>query len=523
MLCEKTFKSLGGEGAHMCRCHGQVHPVRTLMSTTQCLACLKEYHTMGRLKAHLQRADHCRATLVGRGFREEIQPGIGSHEDLLRCATWDGRPPLPAEGPLPRPARLRDFSAEHIALYEDLVLCILEGPVDGFEAQARSIIHKYPISWTQCQLTIREVLNQLVHGGLPDCDGAEIDAKIKVLTHLQTASAWAFLLNVMEHSAPALPAVDDLPSYVANFEIVENFMPVPRQFSRERVFLHAFSGRRRAGDLQHYLEAAFNRVSDGQLLHVVSMDVVIDPLWGDARNETIRTFWLEGARKGFVQGGLCGPPCETWSQARFAQVADATRRQPRPLRSAEEPWGLPSLSLRELEQIAVGNELLLFSLELLMSLAISEGCGAIEHPGEPTDIDKPSIWRLAFVQMLLQLPGFQVVDFAQGLLGAPTPKPTRLLTLNLSTLPSRIHAHRLCPDLPRRAAIGRLDSGQWATTGLKEYPPALNKALGEAFAFHLRCTECSAEAPIDAQFLDRCRSMHIAEYGTFMGQDFAGG
>ena len=185
--------------------------------------------------------------------------------------------------------------------------------------------------------------------------------------------------------------------------------------------------------------------------------------------------------------------------------------------------GLPSLSLRELEQIAVGNELLLFSLELLMSLAISEGCGAIEHPGEPTDIDKPSIWRLAFVQMLLQLPGFQVVDFAQGLLGAPTPKPTRLLTLNLSTLPSRIHAHRLCPDLPRRAAIGRLDSGQWATTGLKEYPPALNKALGEAFAFHLRCTECSAEAPIDAQFLDRCRSMHIAEYGTFMGQDFAGG
>ena len=262
-----------------------------------------------------------------------------------------------------------------------------------------------------------------------------------------------------------------------SFETVENFTPVPRQFSKERVFLHAFSGRRRAGDLQHYLESAFGRVSDGQLLHVVSMDVVIDPLWGDARNEAIRTFWLDGARQGFVHGGLCGPPCETWSQARFAQVADSLRRQLRPLRSSDEPWGLPSLSLRELEQIEVGNELLLFSFELLMSLAISEGCGALEHPGEPKDLDKPSIWRLAFVQMLSQLPGFQVVDFAQGLLGASSPKPTRLLTLNLDTLPSRIHAHRLCPDLPRRAAIGRLELWPVGNDGVERIPPGLKQGI----------------------------------------------
>ena len=523
MLCEKPFKSFGGEGAHMCRCHGHVHPVRTLMGTTQCQACLKEYHTMGRLKAHLLRADHCRTTLVGRGMREEIQPGIGSHDDRLRCAMWDGRlPPLPAEGPLPCPNRQRDFSPEHIALYEDLVLCLMDVDVEGFEPHVRQLIHTYPISWTQCQLTIREVLSQLAQEGIPDCDGADLDAKIKILTHLQSPKAWAFLLVKNEPVAPSLPAIEELTSLVASFEVVEDVTPVPRLFFQERVFLHAFSGRRRAGDLQHYLESAFGRFSEGKLLHVVSMDVVIDPLWGDARNEEIRKFWLDGARRGFVQGGLCGPPCETWSQARFAQVEDSSRRQPRPLRSSEEPWGLPSLSLRELEQIEVGNELLLFSFDLLTSLAISGGCGALEHPGEPKAVDKPSIWRLAFVQLLAQLPGFQVVDFAQGLLGASTPKPTRLLTLNLDTLPSRIHAHRLCPDLPRRVAIGRLDSGQWATTGLKEYPPALNKALGEAFAHHLQGTGSPSAASVEAQFLDRCRSMHVSAHGTHMGPDFAG-
>ena len=174
-----------------------------------------------------------------------------------------------------------------------------------------------------------------------------------------------------------------------------------------------------------------------------------------------------------------------------------------------------------MEQTEVGNELLLFSFELMVSLACPAGSGVLEHPGEPKAQDKPSIWRLALVQILSQLSGFDVVDFAQGLLGARSPKPTRLLTLNLSTLPQRIHAHRLCPDLPKRSAIGKLETGQWATTGLKEYPPALNKALGEAFAHHLQCTDDIPATDIDAQFLERCRNMHVSDFGCHIGPDYA--
>ena len=396
MQCEKAFKSFGGEGAHMHRCHGHVHPVRTLMSTTHCGACLKEYHTMGRLKAHLLRADPCRTALLGSGLRVEVQPGIGSLDDSARYALWDNRlPPLPAAGPLPLPGRHRDFAIEDVELYEELVLGLLDLPTEGFEAQVRTMIQRRPITWTRCYATITEVIQQLDLEGLPDSEAQQVVCKRSVLEHLRRPSEWQFLCIHRTQPDSALPGLNELPHLVDSFEIKDDYIPVPRPPSRERVFLHAFSGRRRAGDLQHYLEAAFARSSEGVLLHVVSMDVVIDPLWGDARNEEVRDFWLRGARQGFVQGGLCGPPCETWSQARHVQVEDTAKKQPRPLRSCEDPWGISSLSLREMEQTEVGNELLLFSFELMVSLACSAGSGVLEHPGEPKAQDKPSILALS--------------------------------------------------------------------------------------------------------------------------------
>ena len=121
MSCQVSCKTLGGEGAHMHRAHGEVHPVRTLMGSTQCGACLREYFTMGKLKAHLIRSTSCRTTLVGRGHREEVRPGLGSTEDTQRWLAWDNRvPPLPAEGPRLQDGHPRDFDTEHGALYEDI-------------------------------------------------------------------------------------------------------------------------------------------------------------------------------------------------------------------------------------------------------------------------------------------------------------------------------------------------------------------------------------------------------------------
>ena len=124
------------------------------------------------------------------------------------------------------------------------------------------------------------------------------------------------------------------------------------------------------------------------------------------------------------------------------------------------------------------------------------------------------------MQFLCLLPGFEYVDFAQGLLGAKTPKPTRFLTLNMDTLPQFIHSHRICADLPKTAAIGKDAMGQWATTGLKEYPPALNRALGESFAHHLLQRDMDDSVSVDNDFLDRCRLMHVDVFGSRIGPDY---
>ena len=520
MSCQKAFRSLGGEGAHMHRTHGEVHPVRHLMGSTQCAACLTEYFTMGKLKMHLIRSSACRTTLIGRGNREPAQPGLGSTEDTERWTRWDNRlPPLAAAGPRLQEVPGRDFDAKHQELYEEIILGILDIDTEEFETFVRRCTRRYPISWTRCRLTLIEAHQQCAAGSL-DVSTTHMDSCMEVLQRLSHEAAWPFLAQLHCTPPPSVPLQEELDRRIQAAQIAQARPTIPRQLGRERVFLHAFSGRRRAGDLQHYLEAAFARNADGVLLHVVSMDVVIDKEWGDACRPATRDFWLRGALSGFVQGGLCGPPCETWSQARFVNENNGAERQPRPLRSLEWLWGLSSLSLREQGQVAVGNELLIFSIDLLICLARSDGIGVLEHPGEPADETKPSIWRLPIIQILRQLPGFEFVDFAQGLLGAKSPKPTRFLTLNMDSLPTFLHTHRLCPDLPRTAAIGKTAEGQWATTSLKEYPPALNRALGESIAHHLLQQPFCHDTVIDADFLDRCRSMHVSDFGEYFGPDY---
>ena len=460
MHCRRACRTLGGEGAHMHRVHGEINPVRHLMDSTQCSACLKEYHTMGKLKMHLLRSTECRTALIGRGHRGPVQPGLGSIEDTARLVKWDNKiPPLVAAGPHLPAVHGRDFDVEHHVLYENVILGILDDTIASYEDHVRACIQEHPISWTKCRITLLEARRQLEAGFL-DVDETHLQMCKRVLDRLATVEEWPFLDQLQSVPPPAVPSMDDINQQIEMTQVAPAKNAVPRQIGRERVFLHAFSGRRRPGDLQHYLEAAFARNADGIVLHVVSMDVVIDPDWGNACKQETRDFWLRGALSGFVQGGLCGPPCETWSQARFANVDEGSGRQPRPLRSLEWLWGLPSLSLRELGQVAIGNELLLFSIDLLICLARSEGLGVLEHPGEPDDETKPSIWRLPIMQLLRQLPGFEFVDFAQGLLGAKSPKPTRFLTLNMSSLPKFLHSHRLCPDLPRSAAIGKTKEGQ---------------------------------------------------------------
>ena len=151
-----------------------------------------------------------------------------------------------------------------------------------------------------------------------------------------------------------------------------------------------------------------------------------------------------------------------------------------------------------------------------MELALSDGFAVLEHPAEPAQPEAASIWRLPFMQVLLAMPHVQQLRFAQGLLGAPSPKPTHLLVVNLPELLGDLRRHRVRRELPRQTAIGKSHTGAWRTTILKEYPPAFCCSMAESFlrAFDA-CEVDHSIAPSD-EFLRRCAVMVCTEYGQAM-------
>eukprot|EP00959_Pyramimonas_sp_CCMP1952_P194252 4062222-Pyramimonas_sp.AAC.1 len=127
-------------------------------------------------------------------------------------------------------------------------------------------------------------------------------------------------------------------------------MVVPYKLRRPEVFrLNLFCGRRRQGDIQWHL-SDLQATSDIQVRH--------------------RRVWVTGG----------GPPCETWSAARWNDGG------PPPLRTQSYIWGVPWCTEAQHMQARTGN-LLLFTITQLLAEHIRAGtCGWIEHP-------PPALWR----------------------------------------------------------------------------------------------------------------------------------
>ena len=413
--------------------------------------------------------------------------GIGSLAHRVEQRQHDGLlPPLQAQGPrLPdRPLRAQDL--EHAALIEELVKILETGGsrsvlLARFEEEIKDTV----ISWTQCKLTL-QILQDEYNQEMEEITGVARATVVDIVGTLVDPQHWPFLQVQRSCTFPVDKALEHYELWCQRLCEGDQTQPiwtssrVPRPVGKERIVLHAFAGRRRLGDYQWYLESLMSD-APGLTLHVVSIDIIIDRHYGDLSRADVQEFWLAGIREGWVHSFLGGPPCCTWSKARgVALEGQDPSRGPRPVRSAEHLWGLPSLALRELWQILDGNVLLGFCILALGELALQDRCGIVEHPAEPEAPEAPSIWKLPIVQLLFQLPGMKRLKLSQGLLGADSCKPTELIALNLPALPTAIVQWRVTPDLPRNGNIGRDETGQFRTAQLKEYPPAFCGAMAQA-------------------------------------------
>ena len=533
VACQRSCRNAAGEGAHMFRVHGRINGLRYLFDGTACPACLKEYHTHGHLLAHLRSQTNCQEQLRARQLHCDPAPGIGSTANRRLAAQHNGLIPYQhGHGPLPEVCVPRPPRQEDAAFYDFVCEFILQAPQASLQDLCTRFVEGargHRISWTSLQATLQAVQANLTAQDFAQCALAESDV-LDLLALLGSPEPWPMF---QQATRDAVPLDEDLNYFEHWLEQLLNledpwqrYAPtVPRLFYQERVFLHAFSGRRRHGDLQWYLEAAFQQRPD-VMLTVVSMDLVVDAEWGDISKSTTRAFWLNAAAQGYITGFLAGPPCCTWSQARGRQLTETDRMGPRIIRNKDELWGFLSVSLREQLALTDGNLLLGFSVLILYTLLCgsTDGAGVLEHPAEPKDADLASIWRLPLLRFLQTLPEVELITFAQGLLGADSPKPTALMSLRLPGLMHALHSHRVCRELPRATTIGKDSEGAYRTAALKEYTPAMCRALARAFLQSTPFPEEDAVcASIPTEILDRCKSMYCGEFQTHFGPDHVGG
>ena len=109
--------------------------------------------------------------------------------------------------------------------------------------------------------------------------------------------------------------------------------------------LYFFSGQRRPGDYQDWLDQALAVVHYS--VWVIGLDVAIDAKLCDLSCSGRVARWLDLAIAGRVVMVLGGPPCETWGVARWNGGSRVIGAGPRAVRSSEHLWGLQDLDAGE--------------------------------------------------------------------------------------------------------------------------------------------------------------------------------
>ena len=190
--------------------------------------------------------------------------------------------------------------------------------------------------------------------------------------------------------------------------------PAPPPCLRELFVINFFSGVRREGDIQHWIMLA--SPPPGYVVTAISVDIIFDSRNGDLTRVEIQQLWVDFISRATVVGAYLAPPCNTWSISRWRALSDGMG--PRPVRSASQPFGLPSMSLREVEHVLLGNSLLFFAMDIMVLQSFLNRIAVIEHPVPHDPLFYPSIWHTTAMKMIRTIPAFVEVDVFQGYYGA---------------------------------------------------------------------------------------------------------
>ena len=419
--CRQTFKTNAAWSVHAFRKHGRVTPARQFAVGNTCEFCLKTFHDHMGLVNHIGNNPHCYWQYHVRGQTAEPQPSFNSRAEIkvrsdLRC------PAYKVDGPRPPPCTVGDLrpNEDQVALMDAWEEVRQNFPHDrGQLEEIREALRKATLFTT---LPVFEILHvarswrlQLHRQGEIDEYSSFFRALTKYIEEFTTP--WLF----DDQTIPVQSVAD--PHRMLEVWLVGPAAPVgvPKPIYFKQVMIaHLFSGRRRQGDFQDWASAT--SWQNGQYKPLpLSVDIIFSETWGNLLNPTTAALFTDAIRSGWLVAVLAGPPCETWSIARQRGLYDDNG--PKPLRSLGILEGFGLLTIREVKQLCVGNELLGIALLVAVLLWIFGGICVLEHPSEPSPPEAPSIWRMTAMRYLLHQKMNEKIRVFQGNFGAKSPVP----------------------------------------------------------------------------------------------------
>lgn len=495
--CRQIFKSHTAWATHANKRHGRQDPLRQFLTDGFCKCCCSNYHTTRRLLAHLHYNRRCAYNHVALSQQQTIGPGRNS-----RLEDKDRDLPLPVV----RPARKVYFLADEdddiarqqevfvdVAFKDKVVQKLNEtvnnhSTVQDVERTVRDLLLTSVVS-------LSEAWDALVHihNGLPHDTVAAAGLR-------QVFSAWSIQWLFADHDEevtwPTAAHRSTSVSQIKSDLLMERrwtdlscgpSFEIPRRVGKEVFIIHFYSGTRRYGDIQYWCEQASPPA--GVIVTPISVDIVFDQQTGDLSDVGIQARWIDFISRAMVCAAYFGPPCSTWSVSRWRYYTEGDDG-PRPTRSMQQPYGLPTLRLRELRDTLLGNILLLFSFTvLLLQLHFGRVC-VIEHPGPRHTSTVPCIWTLQVFKHLRRFPGLCEVDVYQGHYGAISPKPTRLAISSVDRAKAVLDSFRTVAELPPALDMKRVQGQGYTTAQLKEYPPDFSRSLAALALEWLRGCHC---------------------------------
>ena len=526
--CSATFDSFKALCTHTFKKHRQYSLAQYYTASNQCRACLKTYDQRKQVIHHLKYVKtHCLTKLVclyAPLSDEEVQEA--QQRDALSCPQTKKQqrkqrhvwPVVRAHGPLqPWPwerhlafirqdTRDLDFDSSEIHAWLASVFQAADQsdvpatydilntrPYHGrLASMVTSFFDAYVSEQTSEHIATAHLTLQEAICLWQDCDlGLPPNPCFPVHSQIAQISLHQVRIPSQPQEVPTVPLQVKRDSHVATlwneFCVAEQlriqtlkehskrylFPEVPRVvLSFNPICLYIFSGRRREGDFQSFFEQEVYRVRIRA--RVLLLDLALDDSH-DVANEVLVQQILSWIHDGAVCGILLAPPCETWSQARFRRERTC---DPRPLRSASSPLALPGLRLPELEQLNVSNLLLFVALRILLAAVLSQVAAILEHPAEPHRPDRPTIWKLPWMRVLLEHTALKRCLLLQAHYGGIAVKPAHMVYCYADHFEAFLAAAKQPFDRSQLQVLsGRDEHGHWKTAKAKEYPRDLNRVL----------------------------------------------